>query len=209
MPFSRFWDISLPLTEGMIIWPGDTPFATHVRHDQKGDQNWSNTEIRMGCHTGTHMDAPRHVFGHGATIGSFPLSTLVGRCLVVETDGETIDAELIRAVDPVYGGRVLFKTNNTDLFADGVFHESYVHFDPEAAQALVEAQVVLVGTDGPSVDPYGQGLCPAHTAFCEAGIAVIENLALRNVDPGEYTLICLPIRLDQCDGAPVRAILAR
>jgi len=209
MPFSRFWDISMSLSNGIWVWPGDTEFVRKVRTNKKGDQSWSNSEICMGCHTGTHMDAPRHVFQQGGDVNSIPLAMLIGECRVVEIISDTIGAQDISSIAPSSGERILFKTANTRLFSDGKFHEQYVHFEEDAAKTLVESQVVLVGTDGPSVDPYAKKFNPAHTAFCEAGIVVLENLVLHEVEPGKYTLICLPMKLEGSDGAPVRAILAR
>lgn len=209
MEFSRFWDISMPLKDGMMVWPGDPPFKRTARKKKKKDQTWTNSTMKVGCHTGTHMDAPRHVFPHGGDVNSIPLATLIGECRVVEIIPGVIGAEEIAQIEPKPGERLLFKTANSGLFDGTEFHEEYVYFNDEAAQALVDAQVVLIGTDGPSVDPYGTDDCPAHTAFCESGVAVIENLVLRSVEPGPYSLICLPLKLDGADGAPVRAILAR
>jgi arylformamidase len=209
MPYSRFWDVTATLHNKMAVWPGDPPFKRVARTKKHNGQAWTNSTLSTGCHVGTHMDAPRHVFKHGGDVNTIPLSTLVGTCRVVEVAGEVIDAGLIAAICPGFGERLLFRTANSSLFSDGEFHEDFVSFDAGAAQALVDAQVVLVGIDGPSVDPIDGPEFPAHNAFCEAGIAVIENLALLDVEPGAYDLICLPMKIDGADGAPVRAILAR
>ena len=41
----------------------------------------------------------------------------------------------------------------------------------------------------------------------EAGIWIIEGLNLEHVAPGDYELICLPLKIVGSDGAPARAIL--
>ena len=41
----------------------------------------------------------------------------------------------------------------------------------------------------------------------EAGIWIIEGLDLSPVSAGRYEMICLPVKLYGCDGAPARAIL--
>jgi arylformamidase len=209
MPFSRFWDISKTLKNEMVVWPEDTPFNRSVRKSTRGGRTWSNSEMTLGCHTGTHLDAPRHLFEHGGDINSIALSTLIGTCRVVEINESLILADQITALAPAWGERILFKTANSEILKDETFHKDYVSFDGGAALALVESQVVLVGIDGPSVDPYKSDTHPAHTVFCETGIAVVENLDLADVEPGPYTLICLPLKLEGADGSPVRAILAR
>ena len=82
MPFSRFWDISMPVKEGMMIWPGDTKFTRNVRTKLVGEQQWSNSEIQMGAHTGTHMDAPCHVFQKGGDV-HHTLFGDIGPCAVL------------------------------------------------------------------------------------------------------------------------------
>jgi len=199
----------MPLAMGMMSWPGDTPFLHKVRKTRKGDQKWSNSEITLGCHTGTHLDAPRHLFETGGDTNSIPLAILIGECRVIEIGSPIIGVEEVEAAAPLAGERIIFKTSNSALFHDGNFHESFVHINGKGAGRLVDAQIVLVGTDGPSVDEYGSEKSPAHMAFCTAGIGIIENLLLADVEPGEYTLICLPMKLEGADGAPVRAILAK
>lgn len=209
MPFSRFWDITKSLYEGITVWPGDIPFERKARQTKKAENLWSNSDLHMSCHTGTHMDAPRHVFEKGGDINSFPLAVLVGACRVVEIEAERIDKKQVQQIDPIFGERILFKTLNCNRENDDDFREDFIHFDGEGAKELVKSQVVLIGIDGPSVDAFGAENSPAHIAFCDAGIAIVENIDLHEVEPGSYTLICLPLKMEGSDGSPVRAILAR
>ncbi len=43
--------------------------------------------------------------------------------------------------------------------------------------------------------------------FAGANGVVVEGLNLAGVPPGEYTLVCLPLKLKGADGAPARAVL--
>jgi arylformamidase len=38
-------------------------------------------------------------------------------------------------------------------------------------------------------------------------VVILEGLDLSVPPPGEYQLICLPLRIEGCDGAPARAVL--
>jgi arylformamidase len=64
----------------------------------------------------------------------------------------------------------------------------------------------LVGVDALSVDPIDTP-GPVHRVLLEAGVIIVEGLALAGVPPGRYRLTCLPLRLENGDGAPCRAIL--
>ena len=207
--YSQFWDITFPLKQGMTVWPGDTPFTRTVRNKTVNGMTWSNSELFMGAHTGTHMDAPCHAVYGADDIAAIPISVLIGPARVVVCDQPMIDEAFVKSIAPLPGERILFRTVNTDRVTEGVFHRDFVHLDEGAAALLVKNQVVLVGTDGPSVDPIETATAPCHTLFCGARIAVIENLFLRDVTAGEYDLICLPMKLEGSDGAPVRAVLAR
>jgi len=46
-------------------------------------------------------------------------------------------------------------------------------------------------------------------AVLEAGKVVLEGLCLDGIEAGRYELICLPLRIKDCDGSPVRALLRR
>jgi arylformamidase len=86
--------------------------------------------------------------------------------------------------------------------ADEGFYEDYASISPEAATRLVEAGVRLVGIDYLSV-----GGVETHQTLLRAGVIAVEGLDLRGIEPGTYTLVCLPLKLDGSDGAPARTIL--
>ena len=69
---------------------------------------------------------------------------------------------------------------------------------------LIGRGVRLVGLDYLSIgDP------DAHRVLLGSGIVALEGLDLREVEPGPYELVCLPLRLVGSDGSPARAVLTR
>lgn len=91
--------------------------------------------------------------------------------------------------------------------APAAFDPDYVALAPDAADWLLARRVRLVGVDGPSVDPFAASDFPVHRALLAADVVLIERLALAQAAPGVYELICLPLPLVGCDGAPARVIL--
>jgi arylformamidase len=67
--------------------------------------------------------------------------------------------------------------------------------------------VRLVGTDGPSIEPFVAPGHPVHHLLLGAGVVIVENLALAGVVPGAYQFCCLPLAIAGGDGAPARAVL--
>jgi len=202
----RLIDITRPVHEGMAVWPGDAPFRVEwtLRLADGGSVNLS--ELHLSAHTGTHADAPFHVADDGVRIGEAPLSPYIGQACVVDARGwDRID---LAAVEPLLGReleRLLFRTG---CWSDPrTFPERFAPISPEAARAIADAGVVLVGTDAPSVDPYDSTTLDTHHVLRAAGVVNLENLLLDDVEPGIYELIALPLRLDAACASPVRAVL--
>ena len=151
----------------------------------------------MSAHLGTHADAPSHVIPGGSTIGSLPLHLFVGPARVVELAGRgEVGADALpRAA--LGAARVLFKSSGRAFLA------------PLAALRLVERGALLVGTDAQSIDPEDAEDLPAHRALLSRGTALLENLDLRAVEPGDYRLIAVPLAFEDLDASPVRAFLIR
>jgi arylformamidase len=194
-------DISVPLHEGMVTYPGDPVLSLELAKSIASGDVVNLTRMDFGLHSGTHVDAPVHFLDGAAGIDSVPLDAIVGPCEVVEAPDLTRDS-VLRA--PEGAERVLFKTPNSELWALDEFADDFLSLDGEAAAALVERGVRLVGVDYLSV-----GDEAAHHALLGAGVVPVEGLDLRGVEPGAYELICLPLRVVGADGAPARAILIR
>jgi arylformamidase len=103
--------------------------------------------------------------------------------------------------------RALFKTRS-GIPPDG-FDSQFVYIGEDAAEFLIQKEVVLVGIDAPSVDAFDGVHLPAHRVLLDHGTVILEGIRLGNVSPGDYELICLPLKLAGLDASPVRAILRR
>jgi arylformamidase len=201
------YDITRPLDASMPAWPGDpAPQFDWVARRAAGDPV-NLSVLHLSVHSGTHADAPYHVRDDGARIGAVGLDRFIGAALVSDTDGGTITADLVREVLRAAAGvdRILFRTGAWK--SPDAFPADFPGFEPAAARLLAEARVLLVGTDAPSVDPFGSTELPAHHELAGAGIPILENLLLDGVPEGVYELIALPPRLPGADGSPIRAIL--
>lgn len=164
----------------------------------------------LGAHTGTHVDAPAHFLPSGATVDALPWDYYCGLVDVLWCpDASVIDAREVDRVMPENPGRgVFFRTRNSDRL-DQPFDRGYVALDVSGAQRLVERGVVLVGIDYLSIEGYGDVAFPVHKILLGANVAIIEGLSLREVPPGRFDCLCLPIKLADGDGAPARVILRK
>jgi arylformamidase len=157
------------------------------------------------------MDAPLHFIRNGRTIDEMPLDATVGRARVVQIDDpKSIKREELLAQAISAGERILFKTaNSAKAWSSDKFEEDFVFIAQDAARYLAERGVLCVGVDYLSVGGFHEDGPETHHALLEAGVWIIEGLDLKAIEPGEYDMACLPLKLIGAEGAPARAILRR
>lgn len=204
------YDITLTITPALPVWPGDPPVRlTQPSHLERGDI-CTITRLDMGAHTGTHLDAPAHFIRGGATAESLSLDVLIGPALVVDARGRGhVTANVLETLAiPPGVQRLLLHTDNSAIWQRGemAFVEQFTAIAADGAQWLVDHGIRLVGIDYLSVGSFDDGI-PTHQILLDAGVIAVEGLNLSAIEPGDYQLICLPIKLGGSDGAPCRAVL--
>jgi arylformamidase len=208
---SEFIDVTIPLRNGMVNWPGDAPFSRIETLKIANGDVCNLSQICSSAHIGTHMDAPRHFLADGKGMETMPIAATVGPARVIAIhDPELIKVKELEPHHLAKGERVLFKTKNSEHhWKTHDFQEKFVHIPEATAHYLAKCGLQTVGVDYLSVGGYETDSAETHRALLAAGIWLIEGLNLEHVEPGDYELICLPLRLVGSDGAPARAVLRR
>ncbi len=210
MSKSNSWiDISLTIHPGMPYWPNNPPINIEPSQCLAHGDVCNVSKLTIGTHTGTHVDGINHFIKGGMGIDQMPLEATIGKARVIEIkDPQQIKVAEIEPHNIQAGERILFKTINSDrALKSDQFVEDFVHISTGAAQYLAEKKVRTVGVDYLSVGGYQGNVVEVHHALLGSGIWAIEGLDLSQVEPGEYELICLPIKLKDGDGGLARAIL--
>jgi len=204
-------DISIPISNNTPVWEGDKGISI-TRVESIGKESKFNvSRIEMGVHAGTHIDAPFHVLNGGITVDQIHLDVLVGRTQIIEIPRSisVIDDDCLKGLNFSNGiKRVLFKTRNSTLWETDPFsfRRDYVGINEAGARFLSNLSLKLVGLDYFSISIFSDLIRP-HELLLQKGVVVLENINLNGVTPGIYQLFCLPIKIMNTDGAPVRAIL--
>ena len=203
-------DVSVPLDQSLASYPNNLPFSLEaIKRIARGDSS-NVSALHMSAHTGTHVDSPRHFYDEGTGTEALALEMLIGRTRVIELRARAgITAEELAAVDLSEDVRVLIKTPNSKLWGDPEFHKEYVGVTESGAKYLVDHGIKVVGVDYLSVEVFKTPGAPAHHVLLGGGTIVIEGLNLRDVEPGIYEMICLPLKVVGSDGAPARVVLRR
>jgi arylformamidase len=210
----HYFDISLPLTPDLPVWPGDDDVSVEpLRRIANGDDT-NVTSLAFTSHVGTHVDAPWHFVDEGAKLNDLSIDRWIGPCLVIQIpeDAQRIEVAHLAAADISEGTeRLLFRTSNSARWRPGklTFEEDYVAVSPPAAHWIVEHGIRLVGIDYLSIESFDDAANETHRTLLGNDVLVIEGLNLAGIDPGPYQLVCLPLRLVSGDGAPARVVLIR
>jgi arylformamidase len=199
----KIHDVTVPLANGGPGYPGDPAVEVVPVARLSEGAPYNLMRLSFGTHAGTHVDAPSHLIPGGATVDQLALSILVGKARVVDLSGsERVEREQLEALDLHDDLRLLLRTRR----ARGA-DDAGAHLSADAAAYLAQAGLKLVGIDSLSVDRPGAREFPAHLALLSAGVIVVEDLDLSQVEAGEYDMTCLPLRIEGADGAPARVVL--
>jgi len=204
----RIYDVSLTIEPAMVVWPGDPPVAVENASAiaEGGSSNLSL--FKMGSHTGTHVDAPRHFIDGAAGVDAISPAVLTGPARLFQlSQVKRIDRSVLEGLDLEGVSRLLLGTGNSALLGKRPLSMDYAYVTGDAARYLVERGVKLVGIDYLSIEEHGTAGHPVHHALLGAGIVIVEGLDLAGVPAGDYDLLCLPLKMKDADGAPARVLL--
>lgn len=206
-----FIDISYQMDEELLIYPGDPKFQMN-RVVEIGENAFCNvSNLTMGTHTGTHLDAPLHFVKDGKDIASMPISQFTGKVEVIdlseEEDLRIIDDKLLEKLVTTDADILFFKTTNGARFAGKNILEEFVTIDLSGAKWLVEHNIKMIGVDYMTIEKAELGKPSAHEILLSNEIIIVESIDLREVARGEYKVYCFPLKLKAGDGSPVRVVL--
>jgi len=203
---AKYYDVSLPIRENMIVYPGN-PKPSMRRYSSIPKDKVNESLITLGSHTGTHVDSKLHIQNNADGVESLPLDSFYGKCKVLDLTHveKEIRREDLESYQIKKGDIILLKTRNSKR-GYKEFRSDHVHIKPDAAKYLVEMGVKTLGFDYLSVKkPEEED--EVHEVLIN-NLTLFEGLNLAEVPEGEYTFIGLPLRID-CDGAPARVILVK
>jgi arylformamidase len=209
----RVYDITVPLSSRTPIYPGDPRFEVQPWKSLENGDAANVSKLLFGAHTGTHVDAPAHFIKAGARLDSLSLEPFIGPARVVALPNEatSISEEFVRSNVDRGTERLLFKTRNSGFWRSESrnFRRDFTYLELDAAKALVEIGVLLVGIDYLSIEQFSAIDHATHLILLSNGLVILEGLDLSEIISGRYELICLPLKIadGHGDGAPARAVL--
>jgi kynurenine formamidase len=218
-------DISTPISPFTKVFPGDPePVIESIcTLENKG---CVVSRLSFGSHTGTHVDAPSHVLSNGISVDKLKLESLMGMALILDYSSleGSITADILKKAFQCEGvseeiSILLLKTKKYSHKQKGSEDISYqnkdysgekigsTYLDESAASWIVEKKFKTIGIDSFSIDSFHSKILPAHRILLSGNVNIVECLELSLVGVGIYFFLCLPLKIEDCDGAPARALL--
>lgn len=203
-------DVSVPIRDAMTVYRGNP--AVRIRRAMTLRKDGVNlSQLCLGSHTGTHVDAPSHFIARGKGIDRVELQRFIGPAWVADLRGVRSGiraTDLQRARIPTASRRVLLRTRNSRWWHPvRPFRTDFVYLAPDGAEWLVERGVELVGIDYLSIEEFGIGGAPTHRRLLGAGVPILEGLDLFNVAPGRWQMAALPLRIKDGDAGLSRVVV--
>ena len=210
-------DLSHPLAPTGLSYCSGHPVFTSKRVMTLARDGSNVSQLTIGSHTGTHLDAPAHFIEGAATVSDVDLSSLVGPAIVVDVRGKGFHGAITWDDIALQAGKLspevilLFCTGWSQHWG----REEYMkgpHLSEEAARKIMERGVRVVGIDVFNIDGEvfegSRDASAVHRLLLGNGTLIAENLT--NVeallDGSTYLVSLLPLKLQGCDGSPIRAI---
>ena len=202
-------DLTHTITEGMPVYPGTEPPTLEQANTVEKD-GFAEKLLRMYSHTGTHIDAPAHMLAKGPSLDQLAAGHFVGMACVIDVAEESvIEKALLETQAALLDGCdfVLFHTGWSEYWGQEGYFSDFPVLSLDAARWLAQRGLKGVGFDAISVDPVGTTDFMNHYVFFHAGMISIENLmGLEALIGKRFLFSCLPLKLEDADGSPVRAV---
>lgn len=206
-------DLTHTISEDMPVYPGTEKPKLEVANTHEKD-GFKETLLTMFSHTGTHMDSPNHLFSERTTLDSLPINQFIGKALVINCsnlqEGERITIDYIEPVKEKadIAEFILFYTGWDKKWRTNSYFENYPYITEEVAEYLINSKKKGVGLDLISIDSISDGNLTIHKKLLsETDIVIVENLTcLDKVGSDLFTFCALPLKYENSDGSPIRAI---
>lgn len=194
----------MPIDENTPVYPGD-PKPRIWQKSAVAKEGFNTKGLEISSHFGTHIDAPFHILQGGKKLGDFPLSTFIGKAMVLDARKSNENKEIIANTQKAGGADfVFFCTGNSKNCYCANYFENSTSISLQTAKELAAKKVKIVGIDCLSPDnaPFD-----THMELLKNDILILENLVnLESLIGKKFECIVMPLKIADADGAPCRVI---
>ena len=202
----RLIDLTHPLMHGQQTFPTD-PKLSIITHGTVATLKYNISQISMGSHQGTHLDAMFHFIEDGKTIDQMPLDWFYGPAHVLRIPKQPREELTVADFEPLEhlltpGARIIYETGWHREFGQPHFFDDFPSLTQDAAHYLIARRIRLLGMDTPTPS---RDWLEVHRILLgrPAEVVVVESLAHLDQLPDQFTFIGFPLLFTGRDGSPI------
>lgn len=201
-------DLTHTICNGMPVYPG-TPAISMEPITSLKTEGFRELMLSITSHTGTHVDAPSHIFEIGDTIDTISLDSFIGNAVCLECPAGreigpgTIGDVLSSFPDISY---LVFDSGWHRYWGDPRYFEGFPVMEREAALLVAQSNLKGVCMDTISADSCENALLSNHNLLLANGKIIAENLTNTSCLPKDkaFKLYVIPLKVKEGDGSPAR-----
>lgn len=204
----RVFDLSHTLHNDMPVY--SKPNGPNIKKVATIETDgYEETFLSMFSHNGTHMDSTKHMDKDGETLDSLQVENFLGKGLLIDVSNkETIELDYLKEYDDKIQNNdfIIFKSNWSKYWGEEKYYENYPTLSEECAEYIASTSIKGIGMDMLSVDSYDSVDFNIHKILFKGKKLIVENLNNLEGLPEEFLFIATPLKFNNADGSPVRAI---
>ncbi len=203
-------DLTQTIEENMPVFPGTEAPRLNTANTVE-EHGFAELKITMYTHTGTHIDVPAHMLKEGRRLTDYAAEDFVGRAVLVdvtEAKGE-ISLQQLMPYEALIkeSDFIILKTGWSGLWGSKEYFEGFPALTETACDWLLQFKLKGIGIDAISIDAMETKDFAIHYRFFNREMIIIENLTnLNAIGRDSFMFSCLPLKIKDADGSPVRAI---
>lgn len=210
-PTQEIIDLTHAICETMPVFPGTE--APRLDEAYTIERNgFAEKMLHLVSHTGTHIDAPGHILPGALRLDGFPAGKFFGPGVALDVSavrGRAVEIDDLRDREAALreADFALLHTGWARHWGEGGYFGRYPVLSAVAARWLAGLGLKGFGVDTISVDEIDSRELPVHRALFAANMVIVENLGdLAPLLGREFLFSCLPLKIADADGSPIRAI---
>lgn len=207
----KLFDMTHLIKEDMPVFPGTERPILKIANTIEKD-GFKETLMSMFSHTGTHMDAPSHIFEDRKNLDEFDIAYFSGEAFVMDFSqkqmGEKIDIDEVSKYEEKINRSdyVIIRTGWDRYWGMDEYYQEFPVLTKEATEYIVQKKIRGIGLDTISLDSMKDSLLQNHRIVLSSDMVIIENLTGLEVFGEElFTVYFMPLKYKAADGAPIRA----
>ena len=205
-------DLTHSIANDMTVYPGG-PKPQNKIVSNVTDNGYKETEIHIRSHNGTHMDSPNHVFEDGISLDKIDVINFVGTAALIDCssleEGGIITYDFIEKNKEAIDNSefIVFRTDWSKYWNTDKYLGNYPVISDDVVDFILTSNKKGIAFDTISVDPIDASVLAKHHRILENNILIFENLTnLDLIDSDTFVFCALPLKFENSDGAPIRAI---